>query len=302
MESKARQFLDRYGIGDIEPNVYTINDDPSKADSTLSLRGIGREDIVYLMPELESRTESILLVLLNHVSRMLEYENAGQDIDTLRNRLINECNSSGLIHSQQRPAIARAILSQSLNLLDQKGKIPLTPGQLFKPGTVSVIDYQGLDYNKKRVVALYILQMLSRFKMDAPNYDPGVLLVVDEAELLFPGNPSKADKDYVTRIASRLEDITNRGRKRKYGLVFVTHSPSEISQQVGDLANTKIAFSCTGANKWIRDSFGKEYVTEVNNMPTGICRIKIKVDTKDQGSINARIRVPYVGPAEPVTT
>jgi hypothetical protein len=40
--------------------------------------------------------------------------------------------------------------------------------------------------NKKRVVAVYILQMLSRFKMGAPNYDPRVPLVIDEAELLFP--------------------------------------------------------------------------------------------------------------------
>ena len=40
--------------------------------------------------------------------------------------------------------------------------------------------------NKKRVGAVYILQMLSRFKMGAPNYDPRVPLVIDEAELLFP--------------------------------------------------------------------------------------------------------------------
>jgi DNA helicase HerA-like ATPase len=119
----------------------------------------------------------------------------------------------------------------------------LTPGLLFAPGTVSVIDYQGLDQNKKRVVAVYILQMLSRFKMDAPNYDPGVLLVIDEAELLFSANPSKGDKDYVLRIASRMEDITNRGRKRKYGVVLVTHLPSEVSQKVGDLVNTKVVFA-----------------------------------------------------------
>lgn len=40
--------------------------------------------------------------------------------------------------------------------------------------------------SKKRVGAVYILQMLSRFKMGAPNYDPRVPLVIDEAELLFP--------------------------------------------------------------------------------------------------------------------
>jgi hypothetical protein len=62
------------------------------------------------MPELESRTENILQVLINHVSRALDYEKGPQDIETLRNRPINETNSSGLVHYQQRPAIARAVL------------------------------------------------------------------------------------------------------------------------------------------------------------------------------------------------
>jgi hypothetical protein len=161
-----------------------------------------------------------------------------------------------------------------------------------------VIDYQSLDQNKKRVVAVYLLQMLSRFKMNAPNYDPGVVLVIDEAELLFPDNPSKGDKDYVLRIASRMEDITNRGRKRKYGVVLVTHHPSAVSQQVGELTNTKIAFGCSGADKWIRANFGKEYISEINSLPTGICRIVVKVESEEQGFINARVRFPYLGPTE----
>jgi hypothetical protein len=69
-----------------------------------------------------------------------------------------------------------SLIATSLNLLDQEGKTPLTPGLLFAPGTVSVIDYQGLDQNKKRVVTVYLLQMLNRFKIEAPNYDPGVVL------------------------------------------------------------------------------------------------------------------------------
>jgi DNA helicase HerA-like ATPase len=302
MNNDSRYFLDKYGIGDVEPKVYVLNDDSNKSNSTLSLRGIDRHDLIYLMPELESKTENILQILINHVSRALDYERTAQDIDTLRNRLISETNSSGLVHFQQRPAIARAILSPSLNLLDQKDKILLTPGVLFTPGSVSVIDYQGLDQNKKRVVVVYLLQLLSRFKMDAPNYEPGVLLVIDEAELLFPANPSKGDKDYVLRIASRMEDITNRGRKRKYGVVLVTHLPSEVSQKVGELANTKIAFGCSGANKWIRDHFGKEYVSEINSLPTGICRIKVKVDNDKQGPINAKVRIPFVGRNESRST
>lgn len=295
MLESTKQFLDKCGIGDILPKIYTIGEDAAKTNATLSLRGIDKQDVVYLLPELESKTENILRVLMNHVIRQIEYEKAPQDIETLRNRLLAENNNSQLIHMQQRPAIARAILSPSLNLLDQKDKIPLTPSLLFKPGTVSVIDYQGLDQNKKRVVALYLLQMLDKYKMNQPNLEPGVLLVIDEAEVLFPENPSKGDKDYVLRIASRMEDITNRGRKRKYGVTLVTHLPTEVSRKVGDLANTKIAFGCSGAERWSRAYFGRDYVDEISNMPTGKCRITIKINTNDQGPINARLHIPYVG-------
>jgi DNA helicase HerA-like ATPase len=295
MPDNSKKFLDTNGIGDINPTVFTLNDDYSKADTTLSLRGIKRDDLIYLMPELESRTENILQVLINHVGTALDHERGPQDINTLRNRLISEVNSSGLVHASQRPAIARAVLSPSLNLLDQKNLRPLTPTLLFQPGTISVIDYQGLDQSKKRVVALYILQMLNRFKMSSPNNDPGVLLILDEAEVLFPANPSKGEKDYVTRISMRMEDITNRGRKRKYGVVLVTHLPSEVSKKVGDLANTKIAFGCAGANKWICQYFGREYVPEITNLPTGVCRIAVNIHTDLQGPINARVRVPFVG-------
>lgn len=77
----------------------------------------------------------------------------------------------------------------------------------------------------------------------------------------------------------------------------MAHSPADVSQKVADLANTKIAFACSGtdADKWIAHHFGKEFVSEVKSLPTGTCRVAIKVDTEKQGPINARINVPYVG-------
>jgi hypothetical protein len=298
MDDSAQEFLEKYGMGEVIPKVYTVNVDSSKSDATLPLRAIDKEGIIYLLPELESKTENILRVLLNRVTYQLETEKAPQDIETLRNRLLAENNNSQLIHMQQRPAIARAILSPSLNLLDQKGKTPITPHLLFKPGTISIINYKGMDQNMKRVVALYLLQMLDKYKMNESNIDPGVLLIIDEAELLFPESPSKGDKDYVQRIEARMQDITNRGRKHKYGVVLVTHLPSAVSRQVGDLANTKVAFGCSGADKWVRDYFGRDYVDEINGFPTGVCRISVKVNSASQGPINARIRIPYVGNKE----
>ena len=291
-------FLEKYGIGDIKPKIFSIHRDPEKSDAMLSLRGISRQDLIYLMPEVESRTENILRLLIRRVGDQIDQEQAPQDIETLRTRLLAEVNHSNLVHISQKPAISRAILSPSLNMLDQKNKTPITPSLLFKPGSITVIDYHSLDHNMKRVVALYLLQLLDQYKMNTPNIDPGVLLVIDEAEQLFPQSPSKGEKDFVQRIAERMEDITNRGRKRRYGVTLVTHLPTKVSKKVGDLTNTKVAFGLSGSEKWIRDYFGKDYVSEINSLPTGCCRISIKVNRENQGPINARIKIPYIGNKE----
>ncbi len=53
MLESTKLFLDKYGIGDISPRIYTVNEDPVKANASLSLRGIDKQDVVYLLPELE---------------------------------------------------------------------------------------------------------------------------------------------------------------------------------------------------------------------------------------------------------
>ena len=75
-------------------------------------------------------------------------------------------------------------------MFNQPDKTQLSPSLLFQPGKISVIDVHDLDKSRKRVVALYIQQMLNRFKMEQSNKYPGVILVVDEAEELFPDKPS----------------------------------------------------------------------------------------------------------------
>jgi len=147
----------------------------------------------------------------------------------------------------------------------------------------------------RRVVSLYLLQMLDKFKMNRDNKEPGVLLVIDEAEELFPKSPSKAERDFVTRIEDKMTDIVQRGRKHRYAVVLVTHSPLAISPQVGDLTNTKIAFGLSGGDKWARQYFGKENVDEISELPTGICRIAVKIGNNQQDHLNLRVRIPYVG-------
>ena len=84
MVQSSINFLEKYGIDDIKPQVFSIHRDPAKSDATLSLRGISRQDTIYLMPELESKTENILRLLITHVGNQIDQEQAPQDMETLR--------------------------------------------------------------------------------------------------------------------------------------------------------------------------------------------------------------------------
>ena len=95
-----------------------------------------------------------------------------------------------------------------------------------------------------------------------------------------------------------MEDVVNRGRKHKFGVILVTHSPTALAASVADLTNTKVAFGCSGADKWIRSYFGKQSVSEISELPTGVCRIAVKIGNSKQKHLNLRIRVPYVGDKE----
>lgn len=298
MSAISRKYLSDNGVTPISPEIFTLNDDEKKADSTLSLRALEPKDIIYLIPELESKTENIFILLTDRVKDYFNSNGIPLEITSFRDRLLQETNNSNLIHIAQRPAIARAILSPALTLFDRKNKIPLIPGKLLQPGKISVINCQGLDRSKRRVVALYLQLMLDRFKMNSASSEPGVILIIDEAEELFSQSPHKSEKEFVTRIVGKMEDVVNRGRKHKFGVILVTHSPTALAASVADLTNTKVAFGCSGDGKWARTYFGKENVAEISELDTGKARIAVKIGNDKQPQLNLRFRVPYVGDAE----
>ena len=294
MDPQVSEFMSKNGIGNVDMRVLTLSDDIERSDSTLSLRTVTYQDMMYFIPELESKSENILLQVLRLAFRIIQ-QNPDLDLtmENLRNIAINQARTSGLIHTMQLPAIARALHSVELDMFNQPNKTEISPELLFQPGKITVLNVHSLDKNRRRIVAIYIQQMLNGFKMETSNKYPGAIFVVDEAELLFPNKPSKREKDYVDRIAERMEDVTNRGRKRFYGLFIVSHLPTEVSPRVVALANTKIAFR-SSANSWISRDFGREYVEEINDLPVGTCRIKVNISTQDQKPINAKIYMPNV--------
>ena len=134
--------------------------------------------------------------------------------------------------------------------------------------------------------------MLNKYKLLENHKEPGVLLFIDEAEVLFPVKPTSGERDHVLRLSEMVREPVRRGRKHMFGIVCITHRPSDISPAVENLCNTKIAFRSSGCRTWIAGNFGKEYVNDVETLPTGECYVSTM---KTSHQIQAKISVPHVG-------
>ena len=299
MTPETQKFLKNQGIKDVEFQVLRMSHDIFEATASMSVKGINLTDILQLLPDLEPKSADILTSIAYKA-----YENIAQRKEqltwaNLKNEILSEANStqylSGMAGTSIKQAIARALYSMNLRLFDQPGKMPMIPENIFKPNTVTIIDYQQLSVQQQRMVALYMLLVLYKYKFQQNHKEPGVLLFIDESELLFPLRPSNIEREYVQRIENLMREPVKRGRKHKYGIVPITHLPSDISKGVADLCNTKIAFKCAGASSWIRANFGKLLVGEIEHLPTGQCRINTE---RTAIQMNVGVKIPFVGDKE----
>jgi hypothetical protein len=294
MPQSTQKYLKQHNIGEYETVTYVLSNDRF-TDSTLSLRAIDAKDIVNFMPDLESKSEAQLMLLIKRVLQRMKQEQIPMVMKDFRDKLMVEIQDSQLIHRQQRPALARAVLSNTLDIFDQSKRMPILPGTLLQPGKVSVIDCTGLDQNTRRVVVIYLQLMLDKFMMQAKHATCGALLIVDEAEEYFGQANSQNEKLFTNRIVSKMEDVVNRGRKHRLGLVLGTHSPSSLNRTVTNLANIKVAFGLSGDSKWISEFFGKNLISDIEKSPTGKAHIAAKITTANNDRLNVKIRIPYVG-------
>ncbi len=296
MVEDSKHFLLAHGVDNVKLQVLKLSNDLFNSNATLSMQGINLVDVLELLPELEPKTADVLRSIAFRAQETLRQTSKEITWKNLRDEILQEANSTqylnGMGGTSIKQAIARALISLNLRLFDQNGKIPLLPENIFKPGIVTIIDYQDLNMQQQRMVALYMLLMLYKYKFQENNKEPGVLLFIDESELLFPIKPSNIEKDYVERIEDKMREPVKRGRKHKYGIVPITHLPSDISRAVASLCNTKIAFRCSGAKSWIRENFGKKYVSEIEQLPTGQCRINTE---KTSVQMNVKMDIPFVG-------
>jgi len=302
MTDEGKKFFSKNEIKNTKPRVLKLSDDFFESTATLSINSINMTDILQLMPELQGKSSEVAQTIIEKSLMTLHEKELEKTWMNLRREIIEELNTSqllsGVAGAQIKGAIERAISSHNLNLFDQKGKTLLTPENIFNEKTVTIIDCQTLQPARQRMVALYLLLMVNKYKLHGNmNNEQGVLVVMDEAEFLFPKSPGNNEKDYVHRIEEMIKDPVRRGRKHHFGLILITHEINDLSRAVTNLCNTKVIFgsSLVGNKLWFNENLGKQFANEVGSLLPGQCIINTE---KTSIPINVKLHVPFIGNKE----
>ena len=298
MPPETQKYLKEQNIDPIYHKVYTISDNPEAGDSTLSFEELKPEDLTLFFQSLEEKTENILKQKLKLAFEKCKKANngAGEEptLERLRSIILEDIRTDSLVYPMQKPAIASALNAIELDVFNQPNKTRITTSMLCQPGKISIINVNGLDIPRRRIVAVALLQQLHRFKEKEENIYPGIILAMDEAEQLYPINCSGSEKAYVNRIIAKTKEIADNGRKRHFGQFICTHLADSIDSRVVGLAETTMAFRCSGDDKWIRSTFGKNHVDEINNLKTGEAVVFVRISEQNQKQIKAKIYFPDV--------
>jgi len=296
MSKDGQKFFSSNELKSTTPNVLKLSNDFFEANACMSIQGINPTDMLMILPELETKSAGVLQTIVPRAINNIQQREDELTWKNLDKEILIELRTSqfltGAAGSAIRGAIERALISHNLSLFDQHNKIRLVPEILFKEGAVTIIDCQSLSADQQRMVALYLLLMLNKHKLHGNNKEPGVLLFIDEAEVLFPVRPTSGEREHVLRLSEMIREPVRRGRKHKFGIVCITHRPTDISPAVENLCNTKIAFRSSGCKTWISSNFGKELVNDIETLPTGECYISTM---KTSRQIQAKISVPHIG-------
>ena len=304
MTPESQKYMKENGFGNVKHQVYSVSDQPGLGNATLSFSELDVSAWHMMLPSLRANTEGQLITIMKMTLNYLEKQGMESTMKNIRNVANGLAGSSNVIHTSQVPAIARALESPELSLFDDdQNKTVLNPASLFKPGTVTTIDVNGMDMSRRRVVVLYLMELLHRYKVLNRIDDPGVVMVLDESEQVYPKHPTKRESEYVDRIIERSANVVELGRKRYYGCIIASHRSVDTAAQIVQLSSTHMAFRCSGGeNAHITKYFGIQNIPEINNLETGFARLKTNTSTADHGDINATIKIPFVGFANELLT
>jgi hypothetical protein len=285
----TKAFLEQNHIGDVKPHVVRVSAN-SDADRTLSLEGIAASDLIYLVPELPTKSTEVAAEVIR---KCCDDQLEPPTVESLKTRVIGEILRNQQIARVQKSAIIRALeFSSNLRLFDVPGVLPLQGEELLIPGRVTVIDVSDLTEDQKRTVALYLLLCFDKSKINASQSQVGLMFVLDEAHRLFPKKAPSIHKEYIEKVAAKINNIVHRGRKRKYGLVLATQSPADVYPLISDLCNTKVVFHTEGSPVWLASNLGPDLARKVRKLGKGECIVSLR--GSGLGTSPLQIRVPNV--------
>lgn len=227
-----------------------LSTDPDSATSTLGLGQVHYEDFAYFAPNLPLNS----MIHLESITKELwhEYAQSGRmpRAHEILNRIQQMAWRRPAIHTSQREALIRATTSDVFGLFDQADLPSLKARDLVMDGQVTILDVSRLTDDQQRVAALFLLSSITRYK-DKSQDNTGVLIVMDEAQKLFP-HKGDLKPEYAERLGKFVGHIVHRGRRRRLGIVLATQYPADVSREVADLCDTKLVFRMSGSQTWIR--------------------------------------------------
>ncbi len=266
-----QEFWERFNIHPVSRlDHYYISKMGLEGDTTLRFETIDPREISLLFPSLPEKSRQIFEQIArramteNKITAFYEFCTAFKDI------LKEYSENFGIpLHKSQRDAILRSLYSGIEDIFDQSGEY-LEVEKLISPGTVSVIDCSGLtDIYLSRQVALYLFLAIKKHKIDVKNRDFPVLIVFDEAHELFPrSTQDDIGRDYLQRVTKQVESILRIGRKRKYGFIFASQMPQDVSADIVDLCQTKVIMGLEN-ERWISKVLGSKWVKKILNLQKG---------------------------------
>jgi DNA helicase HerA-like ATPase len=248
--------------------TYRLSTDPEQADATLGLAAVHYEDFSYFAPNLPLNSmlhlESIVKELVHHYKESGRTPKASEMLADIQRATWRRAS----IHHFQREAIIRATSSDVFGMFDQVGLPSVIPEALVRMRQASVLDVSGLTDDQQRIVALYLLSTLARLK-DRAHDSTGVLVVMDEAQKLFP-HKGDLKPEYAERLGKFVGHIVHRGRRRRFGIVLSTQYPADVSRDIVDLCDTKFVFRMAGPQAWLKATLpDPDSAARVPTLPVG---------------------------------
>lgn len=290
-EFSSDSILSRFGAAGFAVANYCLDLDTHRATATLGIASIHYEDFAYFAPNLPLNS----MLHLESIVKELQfgYAQAGRipKAQEMLTDIQRQTWRRSTIHHFQRDAIIRATSSDVFGMFDQPGAEVVSPVRLIKPQQLSVLDVSSLTDDQQRVVALYLLSSLSRYKNQATD-STGSLLVMDEAQKLFP-HKGDLKPEYAERLGKFVGHIVHRGRRRRFGVILATQYPADVSRVIADLCDTKFVFRMSGPQAWLRETLGERALAmSVPELPVGEAYV-----TSTALNLSAPVRVGFPSPS-----